>query len=372
MENTSLKSSQKIKFLDLRVEDEGERSELLGALKRVMSHGIFVLGPEVENFEKQIAFYTQRKHCIGVGTGTDALLLALKALDIGNGCEVITTPLSWLATSASILQNGARAVFADVDRTLTIDPKTIEGHITERTKAILIVNFTGTMCDMEPILKIAEKHNLYVIEDGAQSFGATLNGKPSGSFGHISCISMNAMKVLGGLGDAGVVLTNDDAVAKRVLHLRHSGVVDRDTCIELSHNCRLDALQAAFLLERLKRLPANLERRRSIAQYYDQQLQGMLEIPTKPNNSMGAYYTYPVLVDNRDDFAQYLESHGVEVRIQHPMVLNDQPAFKGNISGHSPMARDIVERILCLPLHEKLTSAEQDRVIDLIRSYYKN
>lgn len=372
MKDTSSKLNQKIRFLDLRVEDEDEKSGFLSALNRVMSHGIFVLGPEVENFEKQIALYTQRKHCIGVGTGTDALLLALKALDIGSGSEVITTPLSWLASSACILQNGAKAVFADVDKTLTIDPNTIESLITEQTKAILIVNFTGTMCDMGSISKIAEKYNLYVIEDGSQSFGSTLNGKPSGSFGHISCISMNAMKVLGGLGDAGVVLTNDDGVAKRVQHLRHSGVVDRETCIELSHNCRLDALQAAFLLERLKRLPANLERRRSIAREYDQKLEGLVEVPTKPDNNEGAYYTYPILIDNRDDFSSYLENHGVEVRIQHPSVLNDQPAFNGKISGQSPKAREIVERILCLPIHEKLTNAEQDRVIGLIRSYRQN
>jgi dTDP-4-amino-4,6-dideoxygalactose transaminase len=193
------------------------------------------------------------------------LILGLKGLRIGAGDEVITTPLSWLATAGAILVNGATPVFADIDETLNIDPATIEPLITPRTKAILPVHFTGHLAAMVEIGEIAKRHRLPVIEDGSQALGATLDTRPCGSFGDLACISLGPMKLLGTLGDAGIILTDDAHVAERLLSLRHSGVVDRDCCIEVSHNCRLDTVQAAVLLQRLPRHPTAAARRREIA-----------------------------------------------------------------------------------------------------------
>src|SRR5262249_16722302 len=215
----------------------------------------------------------------GVGSGTDALLLGLKSLGIGSGDEVITTPLSWLATGSAILLNGGTPVFCDIDETLNMDPATIEPLITSRTKAILAVHFTGRLARMPEIMEIAERRGILVVEDGAQAFGAAVGNKPCGSFGDVACISFNAMKILGGLGDAGIVLCDDDEVANRLNMLRHSGVADREYCLTLSHNCRLDTLQAAVLLKRLTHYPAIVERRRKIAQFYNKELAAVVGTP---------------------------------------------------------------------------------------------
>ena len=206
----------RVRFLDLRVTDQDERSAILDAIETVLDHGRIVVGPEVEEFERRIADVCGRRHGIGVGSGTDALILGLKALGIGPGDEVITTPLSWLATASAILLNGATAVFCDIDDTLNMDPATLAPLITPRTKAILAVHFTGRLARMPEINRIAREHRLLVIEDGAQAFGATYDDKPCGSFGDLACISFNAMKILGGLGDGGIVLCDDGGLAERV------------------------------------------------------------------------------------------------------------------------------------------------------------
>src|SRR5262249_19521492 len=206
---------QHVRYLDLSVHDPRERAAILGAVTDVLDHGRVVLGPEVIEFERRVAEFCQRRFCVGVGTGTDALILGVKALGIGPGDEVITTPLSWLATASAILLNGATPVFCDIDETLNIDPDTIEPLITSRTKAILPVHFTGRLARMPEITDIARRHGLLVVEDGSQAFGATVGERPCGAFGDLACISLNAMKILGGLGDAGVILTDDPELAKK-------------------------------------------------------------------------------------------------------------------------------------------------------------
>lgn len=368
--NTAPAPTRRVPFLDLRINDEDEREAMLAALTRVMDHGVFVLGPEVERFEAQAAAYCARRHCVGVGSGTDALILGLKALGIGEGDEVITTPLSWLATGSAILLNGASAVFGDIGEDLNLDPDTVESLITERTKAILAVHFTGAMADMDRLSQIARKHGLLLIEDGAQAFGGRLGEQPCGGLGDLSCISLNAMKVMAGLGDGGLVLTNDPAVDERLRRLRHSGVVDRDTCLELSHNCRLDALQAAFLQTRLAGLEARIRRRRELAQVYGVALRGVVStFPERPGRR-NVYYTYQIRTPERDVLRDHLEARGVQVRIQHPLVMNDQPAFAGRVRGESPKARAVVDEILCLPMHEKMTEADQAYVIAQVRGFF--
>jgi len=360
----------RVRFLDLRVKDEAERAEIIAAVTAVLDHGRIVLGPEVFEFERQAAALCCRRHAVGVGSGTDALILGLKALDIGPGDEVITTPLSWLATGSAILINGATPVFADIDETLNLDPSTIEPLITSNTKAVLPVHFTGHIAPMPQIVAIARRHGLLVVEDGAQAFGATLNGVPCGGFGDMACISLNPMKVLGAIGDAGIVLTDDAAIAKRLDMLRHTGVVDRDYCHELSHNCRLDTLQAAILLKRLARYPVGIRRRRAIAARYTRELTGIVDTPPDLPGYEDAVYTYTIRTPRRDALREHLTTLGIETRIQHPLIMNDQAAFAGKYRGASPRAHRLVREILCIPAHEKLTDAQQDLVIASIKSFF--
>jgi dTDP-4-amino-4,6-dideoxygalactose transaminase len=358
------------RFLDLSVKDNEERTAILDAVTSLLDHGRLVMGPEVEEFERRVAHYCGRRHGIGVGTGTDALLLGVKSLGIGPGDEVITTPLSWLATGSSILLNGATAVFCDIDETLNIDPGTIERHITARTKAILPVHFTGRLARMPEILEIAGRHNLRVVEDCAQAFGATFDDRPSGSFGDIACMSFNAMKILGGLGDGGIVLTDDDRIAARLRMLRHSGVPEREYCEELSHNCRLDTIQAAVLLRRLPRQPAIVARRRELARRYDRELAGTVQTPLPVQGYADVFYTYTIRTPRREGLRLHLADCGIETRIQHPVLMNDQPAFQGKVRGHSPVAARLVGEILCIPCHEKLNDEAQSYVISAIRDFF--
>ena len=253
-----------------------------------------------------------------------------------------------------------------------MDPGTVEAQITPRTKAILPVHFTGRLARMPEIGAIAQRHRLRVIEDGAQAFGATYDGKPCGAFGDIACLSFNAMKNLGALGDAGMILTDDAAVAARLSRLRHSGVADREYCLELSHNCRLDTLQAAVLLQRLKRHPSILARRRANAQRYDRELAGIVATPPRLDGYDDVFYTYAIRTPHRDRLRDYLAELGVETRIQHPVSMVDQPAFKGKIRGSAPRAARLVGEILCLPVHEKLSAAEQDIVIAGVRDFFRD
>jgi len=253
---------------------------------------------------------------------------------------------------------------------LNLTPSSIEPLITPRTKAILVVHFTGNLAAMDEICAIAKRHGLLVVEDGAQAFGATLGPKTCGGFGDLACISMNAMKTLGALGDAGIVLTDDDWVRQRVDQLRHSGVEDREWCRELSHNCRLDTIQAAVLLKRLPRYGRVMERRRANAARYDAELAGFVSTPPRRPDHAGAFYTYPILTDRRDELQAFLTAQGIETRVQHPVLMNHQPAFQGRIRGESPRATELVKRILCLPIHEKLTDDQQSFVIVAVKGFF--
>jgi dTDP-4-amino-4,6-dideoxygalactose transaminase len=363
-------TSVRVRFLDLSVKNQGERAAILAAVNTVLDHGRVVLGPEVQEFERRIAEFCGRKHCIGVGTGTDALIIGIKGLGIGAGDEVITTPLSWLATGSSILLNGATPVFCDIDDTLNMDPATIEPLITPRTKAILPVHFTGRLARMREIVDIARRHKLLVIEDGSQAFGASDGDKPCGGFGDIACISLNAMKILGGLGDGGVIVTDDPKLANKLDALRHSGVVDKEFCVHLSQNSRLDTLQAAILLKRLDLYSDVVARRRELAARYDRELASLGVTLPRQQGYVEVFYTYTIRTPRRDVLRDYLLDRGIETRIQHPVIMNDQPAFQGKVRGQSPRAAKIVNEIICLPGHEKMTDDDQTYVIKAVKSFF--
>ena len=232
----------KVPFLDLRVSDETERKGLLAAIETVLLHGRIVLGPEVETLEKRVAGECDRAFAVGVNSGTDALILALRSLNLNPGDEVITTPLSFIATANAIRLNGLVPVFADIGNDLNLDPSSIPSLISPRTKSILVVHWAGKLCRMDAIKSIAEQHKLVVVEDASQAYGAQMGMEKAGHFGHIGCFSMNSMKLFASLGEAGMVVTDDMELYQRLIALRYNGLVNREECHYVSHNGRLDTL----------------------------------------------------------------------------------------------------------------------------------
>jgi len=359
----------KVPFLDLSVKDEALKAELLEAVDRVLSHGRFILGPEHDEFERAVAERCRRRHAVGVGSGSDALFLALRALEIGPGDEVITTPLTWVATTNAIVLNGATPVFVDVRDDLNIDPGLIEAAITKRTKAILPVHFTGQCCDMAAILEVAEKHGVAVIEDAAQAFGATYGGRPAGSFGRLACFSMNPMKVFRGYGEAGAVATDDDALKERLTSLRYAGTVNKEDCHWPSINGRLDTLQAAMLLVNLRHIDGKIEARRRVAESYDRLLDSIVSCPIENPACRHTYYSYTIACDGRDALMAFLLARGVETKIQHPFLMPHHAAYRGKFKASIPVAERLVRRILCIPNHEDMTAEDIAYVAGGIKDY---
>lgn len=362
--------SMKISYRDLSVKDPLLKAELLDAVDRVLSHGRLILGPELIRFEEEIAAYCGRRYAIGVNSGTDALYLALRALGIGSGDEVITTPLSWIATVNAIVLTGATPVFVDIADDLNIDVSLIEAAVTPRTVAIVPVHFTGRMCDMHALMDIADRRKLLVIEDGAQAFGACLDGIRCGASGIMSCFSMNPMKVFNAYGEAGAILTNDESLRDKLNSLRYNGTINRQDCHTPSLNGRLDTIQAAMLLVSLKYLEDKIERRRAIAEAYGQSLKGVVHCPTEHPGSRDIYYAYTILADRRDELMGHLASHGIETQIQHPIPMPHHTAYKGRFQAVIPVCEDAVSRILCLPNQEDITMEAVDYVCRCVREFY--
>lgn len=356
----------RVPFLDLRVQDDEERTALLAAIEGVLKHGRIILGPEVEELESGVATYVGRRHAVGVGSGTDALILGLRSLGLGPGDEVITTPLSFIATANAIRIIGAEPVFADIGDDLNIDPATIEPLIGPKTKAIVPVHWAGLVCDMDEIGAIAKRHGLLVFEDCSQAFGARRNGKVSGSWGDAAGFSMNSMKGLASLGEAGMVVTDDAEIADRLRALRYNGLVNREYCHFMGHNGRLDTVQAAALIHRLKGYDAVLRRRNENSDYYDSRLSNLCTIPARPADGLHAYYTYTIRTGHRDELMAHLQSKGIETKIQHDPLMPAQPDFKGKYRGDFPVAAKLIQEVLCLPANEKITPEQREFVAQCV------
>jgi len=359
----------RIPFLDLRVGDD-ERKRLLEAIDRVLQHGRLVMGPEVERFEAQVAKRCGRKFAVGVGSGTDALFLALKAMGIGPGDEVITTSLSWIATANAIALCGASPVFADIGEDLNIDPQSVRSLVGKKTKAIVPVHYTGRCCQMQALEDIADAHGLAIVEDAAQAFGAMHDGRPAGSFGVAGCFSMNPMKVFAACGEAGAVVTDRQDIHERLLACRYNGTVNRETCIAVSLNGRIDTLQAAVLLERLKTVDEVIARRRQNAAFYNRNLYGVTGLPAVGPGDDHVYYTYTLQAQRRDELMGYLASEGIETRIQHPILMPHQPAYQKARRAPLPVAEAVIQKILCIPVNEKITTGQMEIVCDRIRRFF--
>lgn len=361
---------KKVPFLDLRVTDSDERSELLEAVAGVFDHGRMIMGPEMGELERRIAERTGRRYAVAAGSGTDALFMALSAAEIGPGDEVITTSLSWIATANAVAVAGAKPVFADINDDLNIDPESVRSLITDRTKAILPVHYTGKMCRMDELTAIAQENGLLLIEDAAQAFDAKYGGRIAGSFGDLACFSMNAMKVFAACGEAGIIVTDREDLRDRLEALRYNGTVNREECIEPSLNCRMDTLQAAILLKRLERVDGLIRRRRENARFYNERLSGFVDCPVEDEGCYDVYYTYTIRAQKRDQLKEYLEAKGIETKIQHPILMPQQPAYRGKTAARFENARKLVERILCIPSSEKLSREGLEYTADHIRKFY--
>ena len=360
----------KVRYRDLSVHDPAIQKELLDSVKEILDHGQIILGPEVDEFENSIANFCGTKYAIGVSCGTDALYLSLKALGVGPGDEVITTPLSWIATVNAIVLIGAEPVFVDVGQDLNIDPELIEEAITDKTKAILPVHFTGRMCKMDRINEIAKKNGIFVVEDAAQAFGAKVSGKMAGAFGDIGCFSMNAMKVFCSYGEAGAIVTDNDDLYPELISYRYNGTINKEDCHTPSMNFRIDTIQAAMMNVNLKYINDKVEKFRKSAERYNQELKDIVFCPPV-DDTYHTYYSYTILVDNRDSLVKYLDGKGVETKIQHPILMPYHTAYNGKYKCHDlKVAEKVVDQILCLPNHDLLNDEEIAYVIEVMKDYF--
>jgi dTDP-3-amino-3,4,6-trideoxy-alpha-D-glucose transaminase len=325
------------------------------AVDRVIASGWFVLGPEVEAFEAEFAAASGAPHAVGVGTGTDAITLILRALGIGAGDEVITPPLSAAYSALAVIMAGARPVFADIDpERLTIDPAAIERAITPRTRALLPVHLYGQPADMRPIEAIATRHHLAIVEDAAQAHLATSDGRPVGTIGVAGAISFYPTKNLGALGDGGAVLTRDAALAARIKRLRNGGQTSRYHHDEAGVNSRLDEMQAAILRTRLPYLGGWTSRRRAIAAAYRAALEGAALAVPREFDAGHVYHLFPVLTPRREAFMTHMTARGVETLIHYPVPIPRQPALASFNPAHCPVADRICAEVVSLPMYPGL------------------
>lgn len=328
------------------------------AIDRVLASGWFVLGPEVEAFEAEFAVASRVPHAVGVGTGTDAITLILRALDIGPGDEVITPPLSAAYSALAVMMAGARPVFADIDpERLTLDPRAAEAAIGPRTKALLPVHLYGQAAEMRPLEALASKHRLALVEDAAQSHLATADGRPIGTIGIAAATSFYPTKNLGALGDGGAVLTRDAGLAARVKRLRNGGQTSRYHHVEPGANSRLDEMQAAILRARLTFLPRWTDRRRATAAKYRTALAASaLHVPRELDTGH-VYHLFPVLTEHRDAFQAHMRERGVETLIHYPVPIPRQPALESTSPAMCPVADRVCSQVVSLPVYPGLSDA---------------
>ncbi|HET7874922.1 MAG TPA: DegT/DnrJ/EryC1/StrS family aminotransferase [Methylomirabilota bacterium] len=361
-----------VPFVALGLQHRALKAELLGAIDRVLEHGQFVLGPEVEDFERTFAGLCGTPFAIGMSDGTHALILSLRALGIGPGDEVITAPNSFLACAAAIALVGARPVFADVRDDLNIDPDRIADAVTPRTRALMPVHLTGRPAEMERIGAIAERHGLAVVEDAAQAVGARLNGRPVGSFGAAGCFSLHPLKNLAACGDAGVVTTTDRKMADALRAARNHGLRSRDDCGAWSYNARLDTVQAAILNVKLVHLERRTEVKRKIAARYREALRDVVRVPEERPGETAVYQTFVIRAERRDALQRHLAERGIESKVHYPTPLHLQEAAAdlGYKRGDFPVAERLAGEILSLPIYPELTDTQQEAVVAGMRSFY--
>ncbi|MBI3012953.1 MAG: DegT/DnrJ/EryC1/StrS family aminotransferase [Elusimicrobia bacterium] len=364
----------KVPYIDLKGQHKLLKKELLKAYTTLLDRSDFILGQPVVDLEEKFARYCGTRYALGVNSGTDALFLAMVSLGIGNGDEVMTAPNSFLATASSIAAAGAKPVFVDVGEDMNLDPTQIESKITPQTKAILPVHLTGKPASMDPILKIAKKHNLFVIEDAAQAMGTEYHGKRAGSFGIANCFSLHPLKTLNACGDGGMITTNDKKVYNTISQLRNIGLKNRSESDLWGFNSRLDSLQAAIVNVKFRYLDQWIAKRRDHAAYYRKHLEGLVTCPIESRGEKCAYHLFVVQTEKRDALQSYLTQKGIETKIHYPIPIHLQRCAKslGYKKGDFPVTERQSERILSLPIYQTLTRDQLDYVIETITHFFKN
>jgi len=364
---------RRIPFVALDAQFAEERTAVLAAVEAVLDSGMLVGGDPIGALEERLAKQVGAAHVVALNSGTDALILGLRALGIGPGDEVITPPNSFVASTAAIVACGAVPVFADVLPDQNIDPAAVEAAITPRTRAIMPVHLTGRVCDMDAIGGIAERHGLTVVEDAAQAFGSSWRGRPAGSFGDIGCFSAHPLKNLNATGDAGFVATDDAGVAERLRLLRNHGLADRDTVVSWGTVSRMDTLHAAVLLERLDRVPSVVARRRANARRYQEKLDpSTVFAPPCRQEEFNTFHTFVVQLDRRDAAQRFLAERGIGTAIHYPVPIHLQPAARelGKGPGSFPVTERQAGRILSLPIHQFLSPDDIDYVVDQLEAFF--
>ena len=357
------------------------RREILEAVERTLDSGYYILGPEVQAFEREFADYNGAGHCAGVASGTDALQVALRAMGVGPGDSVVTVSHTAVATVAAIEMTGARAVLVDIDeRSYTMSPESLEAAIEglageHRFKAVIPVHLYGQPAQMAAIAAIAERQGLGVLEDCAQAHGAAIDGRKAGVFGRAAAFSFYPTKNLGAIGDGGAILTNEEALAERVRHLREYGWRERYVSSDAGVNSRLDELQAAILRVKLRHLDEENERRRAIAALYDEALAASpYVLPLETGGTRHVYHQYVIRSPERDGLRRYLSERGVNSLIHYPFAVHEQPAYQGLVAlapGGLPVTERTCREILSLPMHPHLTNAQVEEVCEALLAFDK-
>lgn len=361
-----------MQFIDLKTQSKRIETQIFARIKTVIDHGGFIMGPEVFELERVLAAFVGVEHALAVSSGTDALLIALMALGVTAGDEVITTPFSFFATAEVIALLGAKPVFVDIDKnTYNIDPLLIEAAITPKTKAIMPVSLYGQCADYDAINAIAARHNLPVIEDAAQSFGATYKGRQSGSLTTISCTSFFPSKPLGCFGDGGACFTNNADLAARMNEIRIHGQAKRYHHTSLGINGRMDTLQAAILLEKMVIFPEEVELRHQVAERYKRLLPSMIKKPTIQEHNTSVYAQYTIEVEDREALQAALQEKGIPTAVHYPSGLHEQPIFKTLYPGNHrfPKTEYAARHVMSLPMHPYLTLKDQEKICEAVEAF---
>ena len=359
-----------MQFIDLKTQYSLIENEILNGIKTVLNHGQYIMGPEISELEKKLASFIGVKHAIVNSSGTDALLMALMALEIQPGDEVITSPFSFFATAEVIKLCHAKPVFVDINPlTYNLDPSLLEKAITKKTKAIMPVGLYGQCADLDPINAIANQYGIPVIEDAAQSFGATYKGRYSCALSTIGCTSFFPSKPLGGYGDSGACFTNDDNLAQKLIEIRIHGQNARYCHSRVGINGRMDTIQAAVLLEKMKIFPNEIVMRQKIAKRYDQMLSNLVKTPFIEDFNTSVYAQYTIEVDHRDSFQKKLQEEGIPTAVHYPVAMHQQQALieLGYKKGDYPLSERASDHVISLPMHPYLKEEDQLKIVSAIK-----
>lgn len=363
----------KVRFLDLSIKDKNEKKELFDALEKHLNSGQFIEGEELKDFEQNFAKSVDKKFAVGLNSGTDALIIGIKSLELNSKKnKILTTHFSWLSSSTSILMAGCEPIFCRLNEELMIDIELLPNPPPQDVGALLLVHLNGYSANVKKAKIYCEKYGIYLIEDCAQSYGVIdKNNNKSGALGDISCFSFNAMKVLSGLGDGGAVCTNDEKLFEKFLKLRHSGFAKDGADVSLlSHNCRMDSLHASFLNIRLKNFKEKQEKIKRLSQYYKDKMNGLVQFNNYKYTSITNNYTIPIIVNDRSKLISYLSKNNIETKIRHEFSIFDHSIFS-KYKIDDPIYDNLKDKHLCLPIHANMDVQQIDYIYEIIRDYGK-